>query len=91
MKINDKEISFEEANAIAQIDNIILQRRDNGMLLSDYQIDILKNNGIDYLKYNNVKDLLFDIEEILNEEYDDALDIVSGQLAEYVYYNETNK
>ena len=43
------------------------KKRDNGLLLSDEQI------------------------EILNEEYNEELDKVSGELAEFNYYNNTNK
>jgi hypothetical protein len=61
------------------------------MLLSDYQVMVLKNNGIDYKKYSNFHDLLFDVEEILFNDYDDELDLVSGQIQEMVYYSDTKK
>ena len=35
--------------------------------------------------------LLFDIEEILNDDYDEELDLISGQLAEFIYYKDTKK
>ena len=34
---------------------------------------------------------MFEIENCLDDYYDDELDIVSSQLSEYIYYNETNK
>ncbi len=91
MKINNKEI--EISDIIKENDNsdIILIRRKNRMLLSNYQVDVLKRNGIDYNLYNNTHDLLFDVEEVLNENYDEELDLVSMQLAEFIYYNETKK
>ena len=61
------------------------------MHLYDFQIDILKRNGFDYLKYTNIKEMLFDIEEYLYDEYDDELDLVSSQIYEYIYYKDMNK
>ncbi|MBQ9854176.1 MAG: hypothetical protein IJO57_03990 [Bacilli bacterium] len=84
-------ISFEDAINSINIDNTILKRRDNNILLSDYQIGVLQRNGINYSKYSNVRNLLFNIEEILNDYFDDELDLVSAQLGEFIYYNDTNK
>ncbi len=91
MKINNKEINIEDAIKYADYDKLLLKRRDNDLLLSDYQIDVLKTNGIDYFEYVNINQLLFDIEEILNIEYDEELDNVSSQLAELSYYKDTKK
>lgn len=87
----DKKIKFDEAIKLADIDNVLLKRRNNGMLFSDYQISVLKRNNIDYENYVNMQDLLFDIEEILNDNYDDELDLISGQIAEFIYYKDTKK
>ena len=38
-----------------------------------------------------MQELLFDIEEYLNDEYNDELDIVSNQIAELIYYKDTKK
>ena len=82
--MNNK-IDFEEAMKIANVDEVLLKRRKNGMLLSDYQVSVLMRNEIEYEKYSNLQTLLFDIEEILNDNYDEELDLISGQLAECVY------
>ena len=91
MKINNQEINIEDAIKYADYDKLLLRHRDNDLLLSDYQIDVLKRNDIDYFKYANINQLLFDIEEILNIEYDEELDNVSSQLAELSYYKNTKK
>ena len=91
MKINDKEINVREAIEFANIENILLKKRKNGLLLSDYQMNVLKRNGIDYNKYGNIHELLFDIEEYLNDNYDEDLDLISDQLAELIYYKDTKK
>lgn len=89
-KINNN-ISLNDAIKIVDIDNLIFKRRENNFLLNDFQISVLQRNGINYLKYYNMKDMLFDIEDILNDYYDDELDMISTQLAEIIYYNDTNK
>lgn len=61
--------------------------RENGMLLSDYQVEVLQRNGIDYKKYGSIKEILFEINEILDEENDDEeLETVAKELDEKNYY-----
>jgi hypothetical protein len=91
MKINEKEVSVNEAIKFSNYDNLLLKHRNNGLLLSDYQLDILKRNDFDINKYSSMQELLFDIEDYLNEEYDLELDLVSSQLAEFIYYRDTKK
>lgn len=91
MEINKKEISIDEAIKISEYQQLLLKRRENNMLLSDYQVSVLKRNGIEYQRYTNIKDLLFEIENCLEDDFDDELDIISSQLAEYIYYNKTKK
>lgn len=71
-----------------------LKRRDNGMMLSDKQISVLQMSDIDYMKHKNIKSLIFEIETVLNNSYDEdleELEEVSRQLSEVNYYNYTNK
>ena len=63
-------------------DKTFLKRRENGLLLSDNDIDILKRNGINYLEYNSLQDLIFAISEILEEEEIDELDELNMKLGE---------
>ena len=91
MKDEKVEISLEDAIKFSNQNEFLYKRRANGILLNDYQINVLNKNGFDYLKYGNIHDLLFDIEEELNIDYDEELDLVSSQIAEYIYYNETKK
>lgn len=91
MVINNKDITIDEAINYSNYQELLLHRRDNGMLLSDYQISILNRNGIDYKKFVNIRDLLFEIENCLDDYFDDELDMIGSQLSEYIYYNETKK
>ena len=91
MFINKKEISLEDAMKFSNHDNLLLKRRNTGILLSDYQVSILQRNGINYNNFTNVRELLFEIENSLDDYFDEELDLVSSQLSEYIYYNEVKK
>ena len=68
-----------------------LKRRENGLMLSDEDIIILKRNDINYLDYSSLESLIFKIEECLEEIDDDELESLNMKLGEYNYYNYTNK
>ena len=90
MLVNKKEISLEQAIKLANHQELLLKRRENNMLLSDYQVSVLNRNGINYNNFGNIRELLFEIENCLDDYFDDELDMVSQQLSEYIY-NETKK
>jgi len=91
MLINKKEVSLDEAIDYADYDKLLLKRRENNLLLSDYQVSVLNRYGINYMNFNSIKSLLFEIENILDEDFDEELDLLSSQLSEYIYYNDTKK
>ena len=68
-----------------------MKRRENGLMLSDNDIEILKRNDINYLDYSSLESLIFKIEECLEEIDDDELESLNMKLGEYNYYNYTNK
>ena len=49
MIIKNKDISLDEAIKFSNYEELLLNRRENGMLLSDYQINVLNRNGFDYM------------------------------------------
>ncbi len=64
----------------------------NGIFLTDFEISVLNRYNIDYSKYNDLKGIIFEIEEILNYEVsDEDLEQVSKTIAERDYYQNTNK
>lgn len=63
--------------------------KENNLMLSKNQIEVLKSYEIDYRQ--NVKMLLYEIDEILNSNYDEVLDEISSYIAEMDYYNNTKK
>lgn len=64
----------------------------NGIFLTNFEKSVLNRYNIDYSKYNDLKGIIFEIEEILNYEVsDEDLEQVSKTIAERDYYQNTNK
>lgn len=76
-----KELDFEKN----------MHKSINNMLLTENQIEVLNRYNIDYNRCNSMSELLYYIDECLNEV--DALDLekVSMEIAETNYYMNTNK
>ena len=92
MKINNKELDINELTKDVYNDKSMIKMRGNGIYLSYNQIEVLNRYNINYKKYNSLSSLIFEIEEILNEEVDvDDLEDVSAKLSELNYYNNTEK
>ena len=92
MKINNKELDINELTNAVYNEKSRIKMRGNGIYLSDNQIEVLNRYNINYKKYNSLSSLIFEIEEILNEEVDvDDLEDVSAKLSELNYYNNTEK
>lgn len=92
MVLNGKEINVEDIVKDVYNDNDIIKMRGNGIYLSNNQVEVLRKYNIDYEKYNSLNSLIFEIEEVLNEETDlDDLEEISQKLSELNYYNNTNK
>lgn len=87
MLFNNLDIDEVVANA-----NKFLKKHNN-IYISDEQFNILKKYNIDVNNYRDVSSLIYDIENYLNDSYEqlDDLEWVSQTLSEYNYYNNTNK
>lgn len=84
------EINLKD-DEIMGTDRSFLKRRENNLMLSDIDISILERNNINYLEFHSLEELLFKIEEVLDESMDEKLEELSIKLGEYNYYNYTNK
>lgn len=84
------ELNFKDEE-IMGTEKSFLKRRENGLMLSDNDIEILERNGINYLEATNLESLIFMIEEALSEEENEELDSLNIKLGEYNYYNYTEK
>lgn len=78
---------------ISEIDFNKFKLKDNGkgLLLTNEEIDILKRYGIEYQSYGSINELLYEIDEILNTEYNEELEYILDKLNERHYYNDINK
>lgn len=65
----------------------------NNLMLTNKEIEILNRYKIDYLKCNSLKEILFEVEEILSDMdiVDEDLDMISQSISERDYYQNTNK
>ena len=86
MKIDLKNID------VVSTDDMFLKKHNN-IYVSDKQYNILKKYNIDVNKYKDTAELIYDIEYIINDSYEELDDLiwVSEQLSEFNYYNNTNK
>ena len=92
MKFKNKELDIDKIIKDVYDDKNMIKMRGNGICLSDNQVEVLKRYGIDYSRYSSVSNLIFEIEEILNNETElEDLEEVSQRLSELNYYNNTNK
>ena len=66
-------------------------KKHGNLYLTDKQIKVLDKYNIDYKKYNNLNELIYNLEYYLNNEYLSDLEQVSEELSEFFYYNCTNK
>ena len=66
----------------------------NGLMLTNNEISVLKRYSVDYEKCSTLKEIIYLVEDILNE--DDSSDLeeleyVSSTISERDYYQNTNK
>lgn len=88
MKINNEKIDISDLVSQKYMHKEIKK----GLFLSDYQIEVLLKYDIDPYKCSGIEDLMFQIDEILEDDDTlDDLDIISREISEFNYYSNTNK
>ena len=73
------------------MNNNFLKDIGNGIYLTDEEKNILIKYNIDYKNCKSVSELIFRLEQYLNEKDNNDLDMIQMRLAEFNYYNNTNK
>lgn len=65
----------------------------NGLLLTNREIEVLDKYKIPYKNCSDLKQVLFEIEEVINDMdiVEDDLDYISSTISERDYYQNTNK
>lgn len=94
MKVNNKNMDIETLVDEIKPLNMLRKCYSSNIYLSDSEVKILKKYHFDINSYSDVKKLIFDIEEYLDNNYDlelDDLENLSITLSEFNYYHNTNK
>ena len=74
------------------MENNFVKMRKKNIYLSDDDIKILNKYDISYENFSNMKELMFFLQDILdNEEVESDLEDLLIKLSEYNYYFSTNK
>lgn len=74
-----------------EFDNFLTKQKNN-IVLRNNEIEILKRYNIDYEKYSSLSQIIYEIEEYLNDGFEsDELEWLSKELSERNYYENTNK
>ena len=87
MIINNQEINIKDL-----FDERYMHKEiGNGNFLNEYQIQILLKYKIDPYKCVSLKNLMFEIEDVLLEDDFEDLENIAAEIAEFNYYSNTNK
>lgn len=68
-----------------------LKKVNRSIYLREKEIIVLDKYNIDYKSCLSLDDLIYKIEERLNEDYNEDLDVISYELSERNYYQNTRK
>ena len=92
MKINNNDVELSDL-VKEDLHKNLHKLYGKDIYLNDYDVEILKNYEFDINKYSNVKTLIFDISEYLDETDCEASDLedLLNTLSEFDYYHNINK
>lgn len=68
-----------------------LQKVNDSLVLTNYQIEVLKRNGINPEIYTSLHSIIYEAEEIYEDTLDEELEQVLDELSERNYYENTRK
>lgn len=68
-----------------------LTKVNNKLMLTNYQIEVLKRFDIIPENYTSLSSIICDAEEVYEETLDEELDVILSELQERNYYENTNK
>ena len=70
-------------------EDLKLNRINDNLYLTNKEIEVLERYDINY--NTSIEELMFNLDEILNENDYEDLEEVSNSIAEFNYYHNTNK
>lgn len=82
---------FDNLDVEINPDYTMMKKVNGSLYLSEEQMEILKSYNIDYMKFNNLKDLIHELMEEIEENDDDVLENLLDVLSERDYYENYNK
>ena len=68
-----------------------LTKVNDKLMLTNYQIEVLKRFDIIPENYTSLSSIICDAEEVYEETLDEELDVILSELQERNYYENTNK
>ena len=88
MNINEQNVDIDDLVS----EKYMHKNIKNDIFLSEYQIEVLLKYGIDPNKMASMSEILYMIDEILDDDPDaDDLDNIANEIQEFNYYHNTNK
>jgi hypothetical protein len=90
MEINGKEINIDSLMK-EDFSKKMHKISENGIYLSEEQVDTLKKYNIYSQDYTSIMQLINKIDEILEEEEIPELESIASELMEFKYYHKMNK
>lgn len=82
---------FDKLDIEINPDYTMMKKVNGSLYLSEEQMEILKSYNIDYMKFDNLKDLIHELMEEIEENDDDVLENLLDVLSERDYYENYNK
>lgn len=87
----NKEYNIKELLDSIDFNKNKLTKVNDKLMLTNYQIEVLKRFDITPENYSNLSSIIYDAEEVYEETLDEELDAILSELQERNYYENTNK
>lgn len=87
----NKEYNIQELLDTLDFNKNKLTKVNDKLMLTNYQIEVLKRFDITPENYTNLASIIYDAEAIYEETEDEELDVILSELQERNYYENTNK
>ena len=87
----NKEYNIKELLNSIDFNKNKLTKVNDKLMLTNYQIEVLKRFDIIPENYTSLSNIICDAEEVYEETLDEELDVILSELQERNYYENTNK
>ena len=91
MKTKNKDYDINELVSSLDFNSNKLQKVNDKLILTAYQIEILKRYNIDAQSLSSLREVIYFAEEAYEETEDEELEIILDQLSERNYYENIPK